>query len=112
MVTKDRQTRKKRIRAKISGTGKLPSLSVFRSDRYIYAQLIDDQKAITLLEASDLKNDQKMTKMQKATFIGEEIAKKALGKKIKAVVFDRNGFAYHGRIKAVAEGARKGGLKF
>ncbi|MBX4205607.1 50S ribosomal protein L18 [Candidatus Microgenomates bacterium] len=111
MLKKDRIVRKRRIRAKISGTAKTPRLSVFRSDRYIYAQIIDDTKGITLVSASDMKLE-KGTKMEKAMAIGEEIAKKAKEKKIKKVIFDRNGFAYHGRIKAVAEGARKAGLEF
>ena len=105
--------RKNRVRAKIIGTEGRPRLSVFRSNTHIYAQIINDDKGITLVASSDVKIKKgKMKKVEMATQVGEEIAKKALLKKIKTVVFDRNGFMYHGRIKAVAEGARKGGLVF
>jgi large subunit ribosomal protein L18 len=111
--------RKNRVRAKIAGTEKRPRLSVFRSNAHIYAQIINDDKGVTLVASSDVKTKKakgpeqsRRKKVEIAEGIGEEIAKKALVKKIKTVVFDRNGFMYHGRIKAVAEGARKGGLIF
>ena len=105
--------RKRRVRAKIIGTEKRPRLSVFRSNTHIYGQIINDEKGETLLTYSDIKiKKEKMTKTQMASMVGEGIAKKALAKKIKTVVFDRNGFMYHGRVKALAEGARKGGLVF
>jgi large subunit ribosomal protein L18 len=106
--------RKRRVRAKIIGTTKRPRLSIFRSNTHIYGQIINDEKGETLLSFSDLKikKEAKMTKTQIAGTVGEEIAKKALAKKIKTIVFDRNGFMYHGRVKALAEGARKGGLVF
>ncbi len=91
------------MRAVIKGTSERPRLSVFRSNKRIYAQLVDDSKGITLLSASDIKAS--------ALKIGENLAKKALEKGIEAVVFDRGGYKYHGQIKALAEGARKGGLK-
>jgi large subunit ribosomal protein L18 len=106
--------RKRRVRAKIVGTEKRPRLSVFRSNTHIYGQIINDEKGETLLSFSDIKikKEAKMTKTMIAGQVGEGIAKKALAKKIKTVVFDRNGFMYHGRVKALAEGARKGGLVF
>ena len=102
---------KKRIRAKVSGTKKRPRLAVFKSNKYIYAQLIDDEKGKTLLTISDIKFD-KGTKTERARKIGEIIAKEAMGKKITSVVFDRGGFKYTGRIKILADEARKTGLKF
>jgi large subunit ribosomal protein L18 len=105
--------RKRRVRAKVIGTAARPRLSVFRSNVHIYGQIINDEKGETLLTYSDIKiKKEKMTKTMIAGRVGEEIAKKALAKKIKTVVFDRNGFMYHGRVKALAEGARKGGLVF
>jgi len=102
---------KKKIRAKVNGTDMRPRLSVFRSNKFIYAQIIDDTKGKTLVEASDIKIT-KGTKTERAKLVGTELAKKALAKKIELVVFDRNGFKYTGRIKLVAEEARNGGLKF
>ncbi|MEK7487922.1 MAG: 50S ribosomal protein L18 [Patescibacteria group bacterium] len=102
----------KRIRATIQGTAATPRLAVFRSSKYIYAQLIDDAKAVTLCAASDVGHKGKHTKSEHAKKIGEEIAKKAKETGITKVVFDRGGFPYHGRIKAVADGAREGGLIF
>lgn len=96
------ERRHKRIRAKISGTADMPRLSVFKSNRFIYAQLIDDVKGNTLASASS--NDAKK--------VGSELAKKALALKIEKVVFDRGGYLYAGKIKAVADSAREGGLKF
>jgi large subunit ribosomal protein L18 len=106
--------RKMRVRSKIFGTGARPRLSVFRSHSHIYGQLIDDERGITLVSSSDrtLKKTEKMTKMEIAAEVGRELAKKALAKKIKAVVFDKGGLMYHGRIKALADGAREGGLEF
>ena len=106
---------KKKIRSKITGTTKCPRLSVFRSNSYIYAQIIDDTKNETIVSSSDLVNDSIKTKVNKtdrAKIIGEEIAKKAIEKGIKSCVFDRNGFKYTGRIKALADSARMAGLKF
>jgi large subunit ribosomal protein L18 len=110
-------SRKSRVRAKLSGTAARPRLSVFRSNNHIYGQLIDDEGGTTLVSASDLVLGKKLkTAGKKKTEIsqeaGEELAKKARVKKIKEVVFDRNGFKFHGRIKAFAQGAREGGLKF
>ena len=106
------QERKNRVRAKISGTKERPRLSVYRSNNHIYGQIIDDVAGKTLVSASDVKSKEKGNKSEIAGKVGEEIAKVAIAKKIKKVVFDRNGFAYHGRVKALAEGARKGGLVF
>jgi len=106
--------RKRRVKAKITGTAARPRLSVFRSNAHIYGQLVDDVKQVTLVSVSDLvtKKAEKMTKTEVAGKMGEELAKLAIAKKIKKVIFDRNGFIYHGRVKAVADGARKGGLEF
>lgn len=104
--------RKKRVRAKIFGLTTRPRLSVYKSNSHIYGQVVDDEKGITLVSFSDLKIKDKLNKTQKAEKVGEELAKKAIAKKIKTVVFDRNGLKYHGRVKALAEGARKGGLVF
>jgi large subunit ribosomal protein L18 len=114
MKKEKRKRRHKRIRAKIFGTEKRPRLCVFRSNKHIYAQLIDDEKGHTIVSASDLelKRIEKMTKVQKAKEVGKLIAKKAKEKNIEEVVFDRAGYKYHGRVKALAEGAREGGLKF
>jgi len=102
-----------RIRAKVKGTEKCPRLSVFRSNKYIYAQLIDDLSGKTLVSVSDIKmNKNKLNKIEKAKEIGSLLAKKAIAQKIKKIIFDRGGYKYHGRIKAVAEEAREGGLSF
>ena len=115
MITKreKRQKRHKKIRYRIHGTKNMPRFFVFRSSNHIYAQLIDDDKAKVLLSASD-KNIKKIkqTKSQVAKELGKLIAKKCAEKKIEKVVFDRGGIVYHGRIKALADGAREGGLKF
>ncbi len=103
--------RKLRVRGKINGTAAMPRLTVFRSNQHIYAQLIDDEKSITLVSASDVAI-KKGTNTEKAKLVGQEIAKLAIAKKITTAVFDRNGNRYHGRVKSVAEGAREGGLKF
>ncbi len=108
----NRKTRHRRVRAKISGTALKPRLVVFRSLDNHYAQLVDDEKHITLVSASDLKAKSKENKTARAKKVGSEIGKKALEMKITACVFDRNGYKYHGRIKSLAEGAREAGLKF
>lgn len=102
---------KQRVRAKISGTPETPRLTVFRSNRQIYVQVIDDKSGKTLASASSLKMEEKVNKKEQATKVGEAIAKKAVEAGITKVVFDRNGYLYHGRVKEVAEAARKGGLK-
>jgi large subunit ribosomal protein L18 len=102
---------KKRIRTKIKGTDVRPRLSVFRSNKFIYAQVIDDMKGKTLLQASDVKTT-KGTKSDRAKQVGKVIADACKAVKINKVVFDRNGFKYTGRIKLVADEARAGGLEF
>ncbi len=102
---------KKKIRNKINGTAKIPRLSVFRSNNFMYAQIIDDVKNVTLASASDLKI-KKGTKQERAKEVGSLIAQKAGEKGIKTCVFDRNGFKYTGRVKALADSARASGLKF
>ncbi|MDD3793210.1 50S ribosomal protein L18 [Candidatus Gracilibacteria bacterium] len=109
--TLKRLSRKNRVRAKISGTAARPRLSVFRSNAHISVQLIDDTAGKTLASASDLKLEGG-TKTEMAKKVGLEMAKKVLDLKIEDVVFDRGGFAYHGRVKALAEALREGGLKF
>lgn len=116
-LKKKRRLRRKRvIRKKIFGTALKPRLSVYRSNRYIYVQAIDDEKGITIASSSSLLFKEKGAgvKLNKeiAAKVGEDIAKKLLSKKIEKVVFDRNGFLYTGRIKALADAARKAGLKF
>ncbi len=107
-----RKKRAKRGRAKIIGTTVRPRLCVFRSLRYFYAQLIDDEKGETLATADSRKIRGKKNSVEAARKVGLEIAKMALAKKIKRVVFDRRGYKYHGKVKALAEGAREGGLEF
>ena len=107
-----RMRNKARVRKKIFGDSKIPRLTVFRSGKHIYAQLIDDSKQITLLSVDSLKIKEKLKATEKAKKIGELMASQAKEKKIKKVVFDRAGFIYHGRVKALAEGARSGGLEF
>jgi len=114
-----------RVRAKVSGTANKPRLCVFRSNQHIYATLINDEKNSTILVASDKeikktkaekinseKEEKLLAKVALAYEVGQLIAQKALKNKIERVVFDRGGYKYHGRVKAVADGARKGGLKF
>ena len=108
---KIRERREKRVRAQITGSSQKPRFSVFRSNNNIHVQLIDDLNGKTLLALSSTKIKVK-PKSEAAKKVGEEIAKKALEMGIKTVVFDRGKYRYHGRIKAVAEGARNGGLKF
>jgi large subunit ribosomal protein L18 len=112
-----RLSRKRRIRKKISGTGERPRLSVFRSARHIYAQIVDDVQGHTLVAASTLSKEikEKLTGLKKgetAKEVGRLLAAKAKQKGISQVVFDRNGFLYHGRVKAVAESCREHGLVF
>ena len=116
--TKTREKRKKRIRRKVTGTSERPRLSVFRSAKNIYAQIIDDTSFNTLVQVSTISKDireqlkGKSGNKEGASMIGKIIAEKAQEKGIKKVVFDRNGFLYHGRIKTLAEAAREGGLEF
>lgn len=113
-----RSRAKIKIRKRIFGTSEKPRFSVYRSITNIYAQLIDDTTGTTLVSASSLEkeieNELKSvkSKIERSKIVGSLIAKKAIEKNISGVVFDRNGFLYHGRVKAVAEGAREGGLKF
>lgn len=102
---------KYRVRNKVSGTTERPRMSVFRSNKQIYVQIIDDLKGETIISASSL-GMEAMPKIQQASKVGELIAKKAQEAGVTTVVFDRNGYLYHGRIKAVADAARNGGLKF
>lgn len=106
-----RNTRRKRIRAKVSGTSTIPRLAVFKSLKYIYAQLIDDERGVTLAAATS-KGIKTKGKTEAAKLVGADIAKKASEKKIEKAVFDRGGYIYTGRIKALADGAREGGLVF
>ena len=113
----DRKIRAKRVRAKISGTPERPRLNVFRSLNNIYAQVIDDVKGVTLASASTMdkniaKSIEGKTKQEAAFIVGQAVAKNAMSKGIKAVVFDRAGYQYTGRVKAVADGARDAGLEF
>lgn len=109
---KNIEKRKLRIRRKISGTASRPRLSVFRSNKYIYAQLIDDEKGATVVDVMKAAKevDPKMTRSQQSHELGKLLAEKALKKKISSAVFDRGGYRYHGRIKMLCEGAREGGL--
>jgi large subunit ribosomal protein L18 len=110
------QVRKKRhgrVRAKITGTAERPRLNVFRSNKHLYAQLIDDTSGVTLVSSSTMEKDFDGTgNLEAAKAIGESIAKRATEKDIKSVVFDRGGYLYHGRVKALAEAARENGLEF
>lgn len=118
MLSKKVVRRKKiryRIRTKISGTAERPRLSVYRSNKEIYAQIIDDAAGHTLISASTRDKQLqsvKGTKSERAKQVGTEIAKRAAEKGIASVIFDRSGYLYHGRIKSLAEGAREGGLQF
>ncbi|MGX7394217.1 50S ribosomal protein L18 [Carnobacterium mobile] len=110
---KVRLKRHSRVRSKISGTAECPRLNVFRSNKNIYAQLIDDVAGVTLASASSLDKDiSGETKVNQASVVGEAVAKKAVEKGIKKVVFDRGGYLYHGRVQALAEAARENGLEF
>lgn len=114
-----RDRRHKRVRAKIFGTKERPRLCVFKSNQHIYAQIINDEKGQTILSGSDLELKKSKTKTKSFTGkvaiayeVGKLIAEKAIKNKIKRIVFDKGGFRYQGRVKALAEGAREGGLKF
>ena len=109
----ERNRRHLRVRRKISGTPECPRLNVFRSSSHIHAQIIDDVNGVTLVAASSV--DMKLANggnIEAATQVGTEIAKRAIAKNIENVVFDRGGYIYHGRVKALAEAAREAGLKF
>jgi large subunit ribosomal protein L18 len=113
----NRRERHKRVRKKLNGTGERPRLAVFKSSKHIYVQLIDDEKAHTIMSASTLAPGfkQKMAStgnISAAKLVGQLFAERALEKGIEKVIFDRGGFIYHGRIKALAESAREAGLKF
>jgi len=103
-----------RIRHKVNGTSEMPRLSVFRSNKEIYAQVIDDVKGVTLTAASSKEKgfEKSGTKSEVAAKVGKTIAERAIAAGINNVVFDRNGYLYHGRVKSLADGAREGGLKF
>lgn len=103
---------KAHIRTKVTGTAEKPRLTVFRSNTQIYAQVIDDVKGVTLASASSLGNKDKVTKTEQAAVVGKLVAQNALAAGVKEVVFDRNGYLYHGRVKQLADAAREGGLKF
>ncbi|MEN9348428.1 MAG: 50S ribosomal protein L18 [Flavobacteriales bacterium] len=101
-----------RIRSRIQGTAERPRLSVFRSNKQIYVQLVDDLKGVTLVAASSATLKDKVTKIEQAALVGKSIAERAKAAGIEEVVFDRGGYLYHGRIKSLAEAAREAGLKF
>lgn len=112
-----RLRRHRRIRVKIKGTPERPRLSVFRSLRHIYAQIVDDTRGHTLVAAASVEKeilpaDTRLSPQETAALVGQVLAKRALERGIKRVVFDRGGYLYHGRVKALAEGARQGGLEF
>lgn len=109
-----KERRHRRIRAKIFGTADKPRLSVFRSNKFIYGQIVDDTAGRTMFAVSDMLLDSgtKKTKLERAKIVGAMLGKMAVDKKIGNVVFDRGGFIYTGRVKALAEGAREAGLKF
>ncbi len=109
------ERRTKRTRSRISGTAKKPRLSVFRSNRFTYVQLIDDENGKTLVSASTKsfgKKEASLKQLEQAEMLGKILASKAVEKGLKEAVFDRGGYKYHGKIKSVADGAREGGLKF
>lgn len=103
---------KRRIRKNISGTPEMPRLSVYRSNKQIYAQIIDDTTGKTLVSAGSHNSKASGTKSEQAVAVGKEVAEKAIKSGINSVVFDRNGYLYHGRVKSLADSAREGGLKF
>ena len=110
-----RKKRHGRVRAKLSGTAARPRLNVFRSNKHIYAQLIDDINGVTLVSASSLDKDVNLdstSNVDAAVTVGELVAKRAVEKGVKAVIFDRGGYLYHGRVKALADSARENGLEF
>lgn len=113
----ERLRRHTRVRKKVSGTAETPRLSVYRSLNHIYVQVIDDVKGVTLCSASTMEKEVKgeikdMTKTEAAKVVGKKVAERALKKGVKAVVFDRGGYLYTGRVQAVADGAREAGLNF
>jgi large subunit ribosomal protein L18 len=110
--TEKRARLHKKIRSRVSGTAERPRLAVFRSNRYMYAQLIDDVKGVTLVSASDLSLGDKMNKVERAKTVGKTLAENAKKEHITSVVFDRGGFSYRGRVQALANAAREGGLAF
>jgi large subunit ribosomal protein L18 len=120
MITKldknaTRRKRHARVRAKLSGTSARPRLNVFRSNKHLYAQLIDDMSGVTLASASTMEKDlnlESTSNVDAAKLVGELVAKRAVEKGITAVVFDRGGYLYHGRIQALADAARENGLQF
>ncbi len=112
MINKGVEQRKNRVRAKIARVSNRPRLSVFKSNKVIYAQVIDDTLGKTIASAKSTEIKEKKTKLEKAALVGELVAKNALAKKIKEVVFDKGSYKYHGLVKALADGARKGGLSF
>ena len=112
MLKTSRIQRQKRVRAKIRGTQILPRLSVFRSNKYIYAQAIDDQNGKTLVSVSEIEIKEGKTKTEKSKILGTLMASKLKKLKKNEIVFDRGSFRYHGRVKALAEGLREGGMKF
>jgi len=101
-----------RIRSRVSGTAQKPRLSVFRSNKFIYAQLIDDVNGKTLVSTSSRALTEILPKVDSSALVGKALAEKAMASGISEVVFDRGGYLYHGRVKALADGAREGGLKF
>jgi large subunit ribosomal protein L18 len=107
-----RLKKKLRIRKKVHGSAERPRLCIFKSAKHIYASLIDDVSGKTLMSVSSLSVEDKLNGVDMAKKVGVELAKKALNEKVDAVVFDRNGFIYHGRVKSLADGAREGGLNF
>jgi large subunit ribosomal protein L18 len=111
MFTTGRKRRQVRVRKVITGSTEKPRVNVFRSNKYIYAQIIDDFKHVTLAQASDLKAKKPGT-TDSASTVGKELAEKAIKAGVKEVVFDRAGYKYHGIVKALAESARQAGLKF
>lgn len=107
-----RQKNKARIRKKVEGSAERPRLTVYRSGRHVYAQIIDDANGKTLASFSTLEGKLTSKNLESAKKVGTEIAKRAIAKSIKSVVFDRSGYVFHGRVKAVADGAREAGLSF
>jgi large subunit ribosomal protein L18 len=112
LKTEKRARLHKKIRTRISGTAERPRLAVFRSNRYMYAQLIDDTKGLTVVSASDLALSDTMNKVDRARTVGKTLADLAKKASITKVVFDRGGFSYRGRVQALADAAREGGLQF
>jgi large subunit ribosomal protein L18 len=105
---------KRRVRGKVSGTSDRPRLSIFRSNKQIYAQIIDDSSGVTIASASSLTKDSSkgLPKLEQAANVGKMIAESAKKAGVESVIFDRNGYLYHGRVKQLADSAREGGLKF